>query len=251
MKMKDLEKNSADENSHQPPEKKRAKIQKGLFVVGLVLILLVRRLVNSYRASIDVPLAINSKGEQNLAASSSGIVKWPHPPKPKKLNHGKVVFLTQDTGDGSLLYKRVFTAPCEHGLLVFNIGPAPDFAPYAYDVYEDAYGYADNGGLCPIYPSWTATQKATFPMWERDDPTEQRIELGEIEQKISTRVVTHDGSKQFVKQGGDFVIIRKGNFYNPSYYRQLQEHVRSFPPKLNTEELKHMLEEFEFYDTEM
>ena len=166
--------------------------------------------------------------------------KWPHPPKPKKLDHGKVMYLTSQAEDGSLVYKRDFTAPCNYGILVFNIGPAPEYAPYAYDVYQDAYAFSDNQGLCPLYPSWKATQTADYMLWDPSDPTEQRVPLGAEEHKISSRVYVPPKSKKGnTARGGDFIILQKGNFYNPFYYQRLQEHVRSFPPDMTVAEMEH------------
>jgi len=42
----------------------------------------------------------------------------------KPLHHGKVVYLTSQLPDGNMVYKRIITAPCAHGILLFNIGPA-------------------------------------------------------------------------------------------------------------------------------
>eukprot|EP00522_Entomoneis_paludosa_P006346 CAMPEP_0172450592 /NCGR_PEP_ID=MMETSP1065-20121228/8874_1 /TAXON_ID=265537 /ORGANISM="Amphiprora paludosa, Strain CCMP125" /LENGTH=179 /DNA_ID=CAMNT_0013202385 /DNA_START=156 /DNA_END=695 /DNA_ORIENTATION=+ len=166
-------------------------------------------------------------------------------PKPKKLSKGKVVYWTKDTTEGTTEYTRIFTVPCAYGVLAFNIGPAPQYAPYAYEIYQDAYAFSDNGGLCPLYPSWKASQTSDFVLWNpQTDANEHEVKLGDTEQLISTRVVQPPHSKANVAHGGDFVIMRKGNFYSPQYFRQLQEHVHSFPPDLLPGELERRLQEF-------
>jgi hypothetical protein len=143
-------------------------------------------------------------------------------------HHGKVEYFTEETNDGTV-YKRVFTAPCAAGMLVFNVGPAASYEPFAYDVYEDAYAYSDNNGLCILYPSYTGTQTSNVILWDPEkDPTERQIDLGDLPNKISSRVVIPVGAKNNTKRGGDFLIIRDGNFYNPTYYKHLKALVNSW-----------------------
>ena len=52
----------------------------------------------------------------------SSVSKHIKPIKP--LHHGKVVYLISQTMEGDIIYKRVITAPCAYGILLFNIGPA-------------------------------------------------------------------------------------------------------------------------------
>jgi hypothetical protein len=178
--------------------------------------------------SVGVPITV----ELSSSALGEIPVKW-HIPPIHPLHHGKVVYLSYKETDGTTMYKRIVTAPCAYGMLLFNIGPARSFEPFAYDVYDDAYAYSSNEGLCVLYPSYTGTQTSDKIMWEPQDPTEQEVDLGDQENKISSRVVIPPKAKDSTKRGGDFLIIRKGNFYNPQYYKQLREYVNSFPPDSN------------------
>ena len=157
-------------------------------------------------------------------------------------HNGRVVYLTEETG-GGIVYKRVFTVPCHYGMLVFNVGPAANYEPYSYDVYEDAYAYSDNNGLCLLYPSYTGIQTSSSPMWNPTDLTDQTVGLGDTPTKISTRVVKMPGSKDMdPKRGGDFVLMRDGNFYNPAYYKHLQNEIHRWPGGMKHEEMEAALQ---------
>jgi hypothetical protein len=143
-------------------------------------------------------------------------------------HHGSVLYMTEQTDQGRI-YKRSFTAPCGDGMLVFNVGPAAEYEPFSYDVYDDAYAYSNNQGLCVLYPSYTGTQTSDEIMWEPNDPTERQVDLGDVPNKISTRVVQQKDTKENVRRGGDFLIIRNGNFYNPTYYKHLKAAVQGWP----------------------
>lgn len=161
-----------------------------------------------------------------------------HPPHPKKLHHGTVEYFTEDTGDGRL-YRREFTIPCGYGMLAFNIGPAKKELPYAFDVYDDAYIYSDNAGLCLLYPSYRGFQNGTEPFWEVNDPTFQKVEL-DVWAKISHKINTQPNTKEIdvaVKaRGGDYVIMAKGNFYDPHYYQRLKAVVNSWSTNIIDED---------------
>jgi hypothetical protein len=153
----------------------------------------------------------------------------------KPHHHGDVIFLTEKVdGTDHYKYKREFTVPCGYGILVFNIGPALENQPYSYDIYQDNYAYSDNSGLCVIYPSYKGEQEADFPLWEPSDPTQMTIALGDTPTKISTRVVAPNYSKPFdaSKKGGDFCIMRSGNFYNPDYYKHLKHEINTWPQNM-------------------
>jgi len=128
-----------------------------------------------------------------------------------------------------------------HTLILFSSLQAMH-EPYAYDIYEDAFAYSDNNGLCFLYPSYKGTQTSDTIMWTPDDPTEQNVELGDKENKISSRVVIPPDSKNNTRRGGDFLIIRKGKFYNPGYYKRLKEYVNEFPPAADVDA---MMKEFQ------
>lgn len=161
-------------------------------------------------------------------------------------HHGDVIFLTEKLDAHTYRYKREFTVPCGDGVLVFNIGPALENQPYAYDIYQDNYAYSDNSGLCVLYPSYKGEQTAEFPLWGENDPTQQSIALGDTPNKISTRVVKPPQAKSFDanKRGGDFCIMRSGNFYNPTYYKQLKHEINMWPETIQSipEELNKVVE---------
>jgi hypothetical protein len=150
-------------------------------------------------------------------------------PPLKNVHHGSVVFLAGFTNRTTIEYRRVFKVPCDHGILVFNIGPAASAEPFDYDVYDDAYAFSNQKGLCPLFPTYTATQRSANIMWAPTDPTEVRIDhLGDQPSKISTRILRPPQTKQIdAERGGDFCIMRKGNFYDAGYYKALQRYVNS------------------------
>ena len=184
------------------------------------------------------------EGESNnlLRSISNSSVHW-HIKPIKPLHEGKVVYLTSfSDADDAVVYKRIFTAPCGDGMLVFNVGPAPQYEPYYYDLYEDAYAYSDNGGLCVLYPSYRGIQTSPYPLWTARDKTEQTVKLGDVPNKISMRVAVPPGTKPFnhsdVKyKGGDFLIIRPGKFYNPTYYKHLKSEINSWPATVQEEDI--------------
>lgn len=164
-----------------------------------------------------------------------------HPPHPKKLHHGEVLYkVVEDPSEGRY-YERDFVIPCGYGLLVFNIGPADTKLPFEFDVYDDGYVYSDNGGLCILYPSYKAHQNGEEPFWNAEDPTAFRVPLGDKMTKISTRINDHPHTKEMSKEikvrGGDYLVMTKGDFYTPHYYQQLKAMVNSWKSHDNIDEL--------------
>jgi hypothetical protein len=184
-------------------------------------------------AGVGFLFCARASASESFALGATVEKKW-HPPKPfKPVHKGKVVFLTEkDSATGTITYKRIFTVPCANGILVFNVGPAAEYEPFDYDIYDDAYAYSDQKGLCPLFPTYTATQESDEIMWEPSDPTEVTVDrLGDEPFKISTRVVTQPGTKKLhdpSKRGGDFVVMRKGNFYDAGYYQGLKKYINSW-----------------------
>ena len=145
---------------------------------------------------------------------------------------GVVTYSSHMDSDGSISYRRDIEAPCEHGMLLFSVGPAKDDLPYKYDIYEDAYLYSDNGGLCIFYPTYTGFQISSEPWWTPTDP--MRIDVKPLDKSkmhwISSRFVNPHKSKKTVdgKIAGDYVIIAKHDFYTPHYYQALKATVNSW-----------------------
>lgn len=172
-----------------------------------------------------------------LSMEAWSVGKKIHPPHPKKLHHGEVLYTVVQDPDMGRYYKREFLIPCGYGLLVFNIAPADESMPYALDVFDDGYVYSDNGGLCLLYPSYRAHQNDTEPFWMPDDPTSFNVPLGHELTKISHRINSHPHTKDTASdkkvqaKGGDYLIMAKHDFYTPQYYRQLKSLVNSWKIK--------------------
>lgn len=170
--------------------------------------------------------------DNNNSMDAWSVGKKIHPPHPKKLHHGEVLYKTvQDPTEGRY-YQRSFVIPCGYGILVVNIGPANTNMPYDFDVYDDGYAYSNNGGLCIFYPSYKAHQDGSEPFWMPSDPTAFRVPLGDQLTKISTKINDHphtkDMSKAEKERGGDYLVMTKGDFYTPQYYRELKQMVNTW-----------------------
>jgi len=165
------------------------------------------------------------------------------PPLPPIHPHhtGSVHYSSVMNPNGITTYRRDITAPCDYGMLVFNIGPAPDNMPYKYDVYGDAYLWSDNGSLCLLYPSYTGYQiSAKAPFWKLGyDP--MTVNFGDLSSdfrrmhRISSRVlVPADGSARKnagaidKNRAGDYIIMGHYNFYSIDYYKQLKHFVNAW-----------------------
>jgi hypothetical protein len=171
------------------------------------------------------------------SSSSSSSLQW-HVKPVKPHHHGNLVCSAETDAEGNFVYKRTFTVPCGDGLLVFSVGPAASYEPYAYDLYDDAYVYSNNQGLCVFYPSYKGIQTSDAIMWTADDPTSMIIDLGDLPNKISTRVIKKPDTKEETKKGGDFAIMRSGNFYNPVYYKHLKNNINSWPANVDDMEAR-------------
>ena len=137
-------------------------------------------------------------------------------------HHATVRYTSRMEPGGNISYRREITAPCDHGMLLFSIGPARDDLPYKYDVYDDAYLFSDNKGLCIRYPDYTGYQVSKSPFWNPTDP--MTIELKDLDPNkmhwISSREVNPSHSKKSVDKKiiGDYAVIAKHSFYTPHYY---------------------------------
>lgn len=144
--------------------------------------------------------------------------------------------------DGTIIYRRDIRTPCNNGLLVFNVGPSKDEMPYHWEVYADAYIWSDNGGLCILYPEYTAFQLSQYgPFWRKGiDPTTvtftNLIDDFHVMHRISSRMLgPPEGAPEHTKQinhekGGDYVMMFKGDFYDVGYYQRLKAFVNSWGP---------------------
>jgi len=166
------------------------------------------------------------------------------PPIPPFHPHhtGKIHYSSVMDTDGSVTYRREIQAPCDYGMLVFNIGPSMDNLPYHYDVYGDAYLWSDNGGLCILYPDYTGYQvSSNGPFWRPGyDPTTVKFRdlvpnPGHMH-RISSRILRPPtGASKHSdtinrNKAGDYIIMGHHNFYGINFYKQLKDYVNSWGP---------------------
>ena len=153
-------------------------------------------------------------------------------------HQGSVKYSSIQKADGSILYRRDINAPCDNGMLLFSVGPARKDLPYQYDVYDDAYLFSKNDGLCILYPSYTGYQTADFPFWRAMDPMTVVIKPCDVHKmhRISSRIVGPETNRTIdAGKVGDYIIIGKHNFYNPHYYQQLKATVNSWTDSIEEE----------------
>lgn len=195
-------------------------------------------------------LPTKSEEQESPAASSSsssslrggsGVALRPIPPI-HPVHTATVIYSSMMDPDGSRTYRRDINLPCDNGLLVFNVGPSSDALPYHWDVYADAYIWSDNGGLCILYPTYTAYQVSSHgPFWRPGyDPTTVKFtnllpQLSAMHQISSRLVGPPEGAPQHTKEinpkkGGDYAIVTKGDFYDVGYYQRLKAFVNSWAP---------------------
>lgn len=143
--------------------------------------------------------------------------------------HGHVSYQATLKPNNQIDYTREFTAPCDYGILVFNVGPAASYMPFKYDVYQDAYVFSNNDKLCWFYPTYRGIQKGPFPWWVQGDPTNFDVPTGLTMTKISHRIVRPAGSQNFdATKGGDYLIMAHHNFFTPAFYENLKDEINSW-----------------------
>jgi len=177
--------------------------------------------------------------------------KLPPIPPIKPRHSGSVHYSAVINPDGTTTYRRDVNAPCDYGMLVFNVGPADDSLPFQYDLYEDAYLWSDNSGLCIFYPTYTGYQLGPKPWWTLGvDPTTVNLRdlVADVTHmhRISSRLVipkhASANSKTIDKdRAGDYIILAHHNFYDINYYKQLKSYVNSWVTKNDTDtKMSHM-----------
>ena len=144
-------------------------------------------------------------------------------------HHGHVFYQATLKPNNQIEYAREFTAPCDHGILVFNVGPAAEYLPYMYDIYQDAYVFSNNKKMCWAYPTYRGIQKGPFSWWVQGDPTSFDVLTGLTPTKISHRIVRPIGARNIsAHKGGDFLIMAHHKFYTPTFYENLKHTVNSW-----------------------
>jgi hypothetical protein len=177
----------------------------------------------------------------NAALRGSTNLDLPPIPPIHPVHTGSVQYSSVMDPSEVVTYRRDIHAPCDFGMLVFNVGPSKDELPYHYDLYGDAYLWSDNGGLCILYPTYTGYQISTDgPFWRPGyDPT--TVRFGDLVagprhmHKISSRIMgpPGGGAKKHAAEidparAGDYVIMGKHDFYGINYYKQLKNYVNSW-----------------------
>jgi hypothetical protein len=229
-------------------------VQPKLRFVTFGLALLVGILLNARRKKSNLPARVfqfqsygSSNHGNNDNIEDSKKTRQHERVNVTKPHHNGYVHYSWEISDDShnVYYERDFNVPCGYGVLVFNVGPAAEYEPYPYDLYEDAFAYSNNDGLCLLYPSYAATQTSTYPFWsfENNDAMEMTVPLGDAPTRISSRVVVVPNSKPYNRtettyRGGDYVIMRDGNFYSPRYFKTLKQAINSWPLVLSTTTLE-------------
>lgn len=177
--------------------------------------------------------------QENIA--DEGLELPPIPPF-HPVHTGQVHYSSVMDSGGTVTYRRDIEAPCDYGMLVFNIGPSKDDLPYHYDVYGDGYLWSDNGGLCIVYPTYTGFQLSSYgPFWRPGyDPTTVRFTNLVADpihmHRISSRILrpptgATEHSKVINKtKAGDYIIMGHHNFYGINFYKNLKNYVNGWGP---------------------
>jgi len=203
--------------------------------------LITRSFGNGDSSSLEVQAKSEATKALSLRGSKTNVELPPIPPI-HPVHTATVIYSSMMDPDGSRTYRRDINLPCDHGLLVFNVGPSSDQLPYHWDVYADAYIWSDNGGLCILYPTYTAYQVSSHgPFWRPGyDPTTVKFtnllpQVNAMHQISSRLVGPPEGAPQHTKEinakrGGDYAIVAKGDFYDVAYYQRLKAFVNSWEP---------------------
>jgi len=198
------------------------------------------------------PLLLLSDYQELEYASSSSLrgstdpkalpIDLPPIPPIHPVHTGSVVYSSVMDGAGTVTYRRDIHAPCDYGMLLFNIGPSRDELPYHYDIYGDAYLYSNNGGLCILYPEYIGYQMSQDgPFWRPGyDPTQVRfnnlVPANRYMHRISSRILAPpNAAKQHGQvinraKAGDYIIMGKHDFYGIEFFKSLKNYVNGWGP---------------------
>jgi len=173
----------------------------------------------------------NNNDNDNDNATAYSSLRGPLPPFHPH-HSASVTYSSRMGPKGNVEYRRDINAPCEFGMLLFSVGPAKDDLPYNYELYNDAYLYSDNNGLCMFYPSYNGFQTSDSPLWNPTDPLQVVFEQLDrsIFHWISSRVYDpHHSKKKWDRSVvGDYAIIAKHSFYDANFYKSLKADINSW-----------------------
>jgi len=190
----------------------------------------------------DSDSAIMLRGGGTAAAAAAVALSLP-PIPPIHPHHTGSVHYSSIMNNNHISYRRDITAPCDNGMLVFTVGVAAKELPYEYDLYNEAYLWSDNAGLCIFYPMYSGYQLSNTPFWTLGiDPetvtfTNLIIDPSSMH-RVSSRQLhnikdpTSDGIDK--NKLGDYVIMAHHDFYNIAYYKQLKAYINSLKTKTTT-----------------
>ena len=190
-----------------------------LFFTCLVVLLEPAPMVLGSSSSLSVPTVTSSNNEVAAPGDDCFLMKfWKKWSPFDGKSDARVYYGTTQDDHHRMMYKRDYVLPCNYGLLVLNVGPAPTDQHYDFDIYDDAYLWSNNNNMCVLYPHWKAYQQGYQPMWNPTDPTYysyNHVNKHEMH-KISTLIHHRDGTKDIdagIKaKGGDYVIFGRGPF---------------------------------------
>jgi len=176
------------------------------------------------------------------SSSSQSLLSLP-PIPPIHPHHSGSVHYSSMMTNGQITYRRDISAPCDNGMLVFTVGVAAKELPYEYDLYNEAYLWSDNAGLCILYPTYNGYQLSNTPFWTLGIDPETVTFTNLISDpssmhRISSRQLhnvknpTTDGIDK--DKLGDYVIMAHHNFYNIDYYKQLKAYINSWKTTTST-----------------
>jgi len=176
------------------------------------------------------------EADASKSSSSQSLLSLP-PIPPIHPHHSGSVHYSSMMTNGQITYRRDISAPCDNGMLVFTVGVAAKELPYEYDLYNEAYLWSDNAGLCILYPTYNGYQLSNTPFWTLGIDPETVTFTNLIPDpssmhRISSRQLhnvknpTTDGIDK--DKLGDYVIMAHHNFYNIDYYKQLKAYINSW-----------------------
>jgi len=162
----------------------------------------------------------------------------PLPPIPPfHPHHSGSVQYSSVMNNGQISYRREVDAPCDNGMLIFTVGVAAKALPYEYDLYQEAYLYSNNAGLCILNPTYSGYQLSHTPWWTvgvdpmtviftnliLDPSSMHRVSSRQLHNMQNPTTAGIDPNKL-----GDYVIMAKHDFYNINYYKQLKAYINSW-----------------------
>jgi len=188
-------------------------------------------------ASTSASMLRGTTATTAAAGSKSLLSSFLSPIPPFHPHHSGSVQYSSVMNNGQISYRRDVDAPCDDGMLIFTVGVAAKELPYEYDLYNEAYLYSDNAGLCVFYPTYVGYQISPTPLWTVGvDPTTVIFTNLSLDPSSMHRVSSRQlhNIQNPTTEGidpdklGDYVIMAKHDFYSIDYYKQLKAYINSW-----------------------